>query len=123
MRVLADTGVWIDHLRSHNAGLAALLSQDLVVAHDHVIGELAMGSLKDRREFVRSLLDLRRAPLAEESEVRDFVEARRLFARGVGYSDAHLLASLMLDGAMTLWTTDMRLATVAAELGIAYQRP
>jgi predicted nucleic acid-binding protein len=123
MRVLVDTGVWIDHLRSHNARLAALLSQDLVVAHDHVIGELAMGSLKDRRDLLRSLLDLRRALLAEEAEVRDFVESRHLFARGIGYTDAHLLASLMLDGAMMLWTTDMRLATVAGELGIAYQQP
>lgn len=123
MRVLVDTGVWIDHLRSHNSHLAALLSQDLVVAHDHVVGELAMGSLKDRGDFLRSLLDLRRAPLAEESEVRDFVEVRRLSARGIGYSDAHLLASLTLDGATTLWTTDRRLATVAGELRIAYQRP
>ena len=117
MRLLVDTPIWIDHLRSTDARLVSLLGQDRVVTHDHVVGELAMGSLRDRRNILDSLLDLPRAPLAGEDEVRSFIEARRLFARGIGYTDAHILTSVMLDGGLLLWTRDRRLAAVAAELG------
>lgn len=90
MRILVDTAIWIDHMRSADVKLIALLRQARVVTHDHVIGELAMGSMKDRRLVLESLLDLSRAPLAEEAEVRSFIEARGLFARGIGHSDAHI---------------------------------
>lgn len=119
MRVLVDTAIWIDHLRAKDSRLVSLLRQDRVVSHDHVIGELAMGSLKVRRSVLDSLLDLPRAPLAEEPEVRSFIEARRLFARGIGYSDAHILASVVLGADLLLWTRDRRLAAVADELGVA----
>jgi hypothetical protein len=123
MRVLVDTAIWIDHLRSTDASLVSLLRQDRVVTHDHVIGELAMGSIKDRRIILDSLLDLPRAPLAEEAEVLSLIEARRLFARGIGYSDAHILASVLLDGGLLLWTRDNRLAAVAGELEIRNAAP
>ena len=38
---------------------------------------------------------------------------------GIGYVDAHLLASARLGGAM-LWTRDKRLHATAAELGLAH---
>ena len=120
MRVLIDTAIWIDHLRSADAKLIALLGQARVVTHDHVIGELAMGSIRDRHLVLESLLDLPRAPLAEEAEVRSFIEARRVFARGIGYSDAHILASILIHGSLLLWTRDRRLAEIAGELGVAY---
>jgi predicted nucleic acid-binding protein len=123
MRVLVDTAIWIDHLRSSDARLVSLLREDQVVSHDHVVGELAMGSLRDRRVVLDSMLDLPRAPLAEEAEVRGLIENRQLFARGIGYSDAHILASLVLHGALSLWTRDGRLAAVAGELRIRDAAP
>ena len=81
-----------------------------------------MASLKDRHLLLESLLDLPRAPLAEEAEGRNFIEARGLFARGIGYSDAHILASTLLHGGLQLWTRDRRLAEIAGELSIAYQQ-
>ena len=120
MRVLVDTAIWIDHLRSADAKLMVLLSQDRVVAHDHVIGEMAVGSIKNRRAVLDSLLDLPRAPLAEEAEVRSLIEIRGLFARGIGYSDAHILASVMIQGGLELWTRDRRLADLALETGVAH---
>ena len=120
MQVLVDTAIWIDHLRSEDAKLVSLLREDRAVSHDHVIGELAMGSLRQRPLFLESLLDLPRAPLAEEAEVRSLIEVRRLFARGIGYSDAHILASVLVRGGLLLWTRDRRLADVARELGIVY---
>lgn len=120
MRVLVDTAIWIDHLRSADTKLVALLGQDRVVTHDHVIGELAIGSIINRRAVLDSLLNLPRAPLADESEVRSLIEIRGLFARGIGYSDAHILASILVHGRLKLWTRDRRLADVAVELGVAH---
>ena len=48
-----------------------------------------------------------------------FIERLKLHGRGVGYVDAHLLASARLSGD-ALWTRDKRLLTVAEELGLAY---
>lgn len=119
--ILADTSVWIDHFRANNSGLVGLLTARRVITHDHVLGELALGSLKNRKTTLEDLANLPRAALATEEEVRAFIEARQLFARGIGYTDAHLLASAALGGDTTIWTRDLRLAEVADELAVAYQ--
>jgi hypothetical protein len=48
-----------------------------------------------------------------------FIEASRLSGRGLGFIDAHLLASAVLTRA-SLWTADKRLREAASELGVAY---
>jgi predicted nucleic acid-binding protein len=53
------------------------------------------------------------------ADVVAFVRDRKLNGRGIGWIDAHLLASALV-GRLTLWTADSPLATVATELGIAY---
>jgi predicted nucleic acid-binding protein len=120
--ILADTSIWIDHLRLANPTLAGLLSKGLVVIHSFVIGELAMGSLKDRKLLVQSLSDLPAARQAEDDEVLAFVEASKIHGRGIGYLDAHLLASARLTAAL-LWTRDRRLSIVAKEMGLAAMLP
>jgi len=120
--ILADTSIWIDHLRLANPTLAGLLSKGLVVIHSFVIGELAMGSLKDRKLLVQSLSDLPAARQAEDDEVLTFVEASKIHGRGIGYLDAHLLASARLTAAL-LWTRDRRLSIVAKEMGLAAMLP
>ncbi len=120
MGVLFYSALWIDMLVWYYWHLVALLRQGRVATHDHIIGEVAMGSVRNRDAVLDSLLDLPRAPLAEEAEVRSFVENRRLVSRGIGYSDAHILASIFLQGGLALWTRDRRLADVARELGVAY---
>jgi len=120
--ILADTSIWIDHLRLANPTLAGLLSKGLVVIHSFVIGELAMGSLKDWKLLVQSLSDLPAARQAEDDEVLAFVEASKIHGRGIGYLDAHLLASARLTAAL-LWTRDRRLSIVAKEMGLAAMLP
>jgi predicted nucleic acid-binding protein len=46
------------------------------------------------------------------------IDAHRLHDRGIGYADAHLLASALLSD-LRLWTRDRRLARVAAELSVS----
>ncbi len=62
---------------------------------------------------------MHRAPVATHAEVVEFVRERRLHGRGIGWIDAHLLASALL-GNLALWTADPRLAAVAREIDVAY---
>ena len=118
--ILVDTSLWVDHLRKRAPRLAAALEQGSVLMHPFVLGELACGNLKNRREVLRLLGDLPGAPVATDREVLDFIERRALMGRGMGYIDVHLLASVALAGSARLWTRDKRLAAVAAELDLAY---
>jgi len=85
-----------------------------------VLGELACGNLKNRREVLRLLADLPGAPIATDAEALKFIENRALMGRGIGYIDVHLLASVALDGTARLWTRDKRLAALAQDLELAY---
>jgi len=94
--ILADTSVWIDHLRATDKALAALLDAGMVLAHPFVIGELALRSLRQRDVVLKALADLPRANAAMDVEVLHFIERHALSGRGIGYVDAHLLASVQL---------------------------
>lgn len=115
--ILVDTSIWIDHLRRGNRRLAALLEEGEVLTHPFVVGELACGSLRNRVEVLTLLGTLPEAKVAEHREVMEFVERDRVFGRGIGWIDAHLLASALLSGA-ALWTVDQQLARVASILKI-----
>lgn len=118
--ILVDTSVWVDHLRFRNEDLVSLLEGDQVLAHPFVIGELACGRLHNRREILRHLATLPMAAVARDEEVLAFVDSRRLFGRGIGWIDVHLLASAVLSHAALL-TLDLRLARVAGTLGAGAQ--
>lgn len=118
--ILVDSSVWIDHLRAGDAGLHAALDAGLVFTHPFIIGELACGNLAHRHEVLALLGRLSRVPVATHEEVLTFIESWSIAGRGIGYVDAHLLASAMLAGGMKLWTRDRRLALVAAGLRLAY---
>ena len=118
--ILADTSVWVDHLREGAPALAAALERAGVLMHPFVRGELACRYLKNRGEVLRLLGELPAAPLATDAEVLNFIERRALMGRGLGYIDVHLLASVALAGSARLWTRDKRLATVATALNLAH---
>lgn len=118
--ILVDSSIWVDHLRRTLPELEALLADGRVLIHPLIIGELAMGSLKDRRVIIRDLANLPRARIAGDDEVLTLVERFAIHSRGIGYVDAHLLASTRLTPEATLWTRDSRCRTIAEELGIAF---
>ena len=117
--VLVDTSVWVDHLRNRDATLTALLETGRVLGHPFVVGELAMGNLRQRERILAALQDLPQAGVATDRETLHFIERHRLFGAGIGYVDAHLLASVRLSPGASLWTRDKRLHEVAAGLGMA----
>ena len=117
--IIADSSVWIGHLRSANAQLSALLEMGEIATHDFVIGELALGSLRKRDFILQALQDLPQATHADEKEVLHFIATHNLYNSGIGYVDAHLLASARLSSAL-LWTGDKRLHAAATRLELAY---
>jgi predicted nucleic acid-binding protein len=116
---LVDTSVWVDHLRVGNSRLAALLQAGDVLAHPFVIGEIALGNLKQRQTVLGALANLPQAPVANDSEVLHFVDRQGLAGTGLGYIDAHLLASARLAAGTAILTHDKRLRTEALRLGLA----
>ena len=118
--ILVDTSVWIDHLRQGNEHLAQLLGQGQVLAHPHVIGELALGNLQNRSAVLGALQELPQVAVATDDEVLQFIATNTVFGLGIGYTDAHLVAAVRLTPGTKLWTRDKRLLAVSAELGLAY---
>lgn len=116
--ILADTSIWIDHLRSGDARLAALLEAGRVATHPFIVGELALGSLKNRKIILDSLQDLPGVVVAEHAEVLGLIEREALFGFGIGYVDIHLLAAVRLTPDARLWTRDKRLHAAAEKLDL-----
>ena len=116
--ILADTSIWIDHLRAGNKEMGRLLNQGDIVIHPWIIAELALGSLRERAKTLALLDFLPQVREAQLSEVRVMIEARRLYNLGIGLTDARLIASVFLNPSTLLWTRDKRLRKAAEDLGI-----
>jgi predicted nucleic acid-binding protein len=99
-----------------------LLQRDAALIHPFVIGELALGNLRQRELVLRMLSRLPAATVATNAEVSRFIDYNALFGRGVGYVDAHLLTATRLTAGSQLWTLDKRLNHVAVELGMTAGR-
>ena len=115
--ILADTSVWVDHLRKGDPALAALLNDAQVLAHPFIIGEVALGHLRQRRAVLSALENLPQITVARDDEVLSIIDRWALFGGGIGYVDAHLLAAIPLSPGTLLWTRDKRLRTIAGSLG------
>jgi len=116
--ILADTSIWIDHFRSGNKQLRKHLNEGQIVIHPSIIAELALGSLAQRAKTLALLDLLPQVPVAQLSEVRRLIEARRLYSLGIGLTDAQLIASVFINPSTLLWTRDKRLRKAAERLGI-----
>jgi predicted nucleic acid-binding protein len=116
--ILADTSIWIDHFRSGNKEMRKHLNEGQIVIHPAIIAELALGSLEQRTKTLALLDLLPQVRVAQLSEVRRMIEARRLYSLGIGLADAQLIASVFINPPTLLWTRDKRLGKAAESLGI-----
>lgn len=121
--ILADTSIWIDHFRQSDTELCRIIEEDALLCHPVVIGELALGSLRDRGNVLAFLAAQRQAAVATHDEIMTMIERHRLFSMGIGYTDAHLVASVLLDSRAALWTYDKRLRTASERAGATLHRP
>ena len=116
--ILVDTSVWIDHLRQGDIALVNLLNTGRVLAHPFIIGELALGNLQQRDAILATLSNIPRAKIATDEEVLALINQSKLYGLGIGYIDAHLLASVRMTPSTLLWTRDKSLSKAAKQLGL-----
>lgn len=122
---LADTSVWIRGLASqepYKSEMQRLLKARRVVGHEMVFGELLVGDKGGRPALLLDYLKMEQCRTVTHDEVVALVRGRRLHGRGIGWVDAHVLASALAEGHQ-LWTADRDLASLAREYGVVYEPP
>lgn len=117
--VLVDTSIWVTHFRCGHDYLQELLLENQVYCHPFIVGELACGHFKNRKEILSLLKNLSQAKILYDEEVLDFIEQKKLMGMGIGYIDVHLLASAMVSD-LLVWTADKRLKKVAQKLKVDF---
>lgn len=95
----------------------------MILVDPAVIGELALGSLRDRDAVLMFLTTQHTATVATHDEVMMMIDRHSIFSMGIGYTDAQLLASILLYPQSALWTRDKRLATAARKAGASLYVP
>lgn len=115
---LADTSIWVDYFRNGDAELSRRLAAGDIAMHPFVLIELMLGHVPNREENLTYLELLPMAKVANEDEVRRMITAHSLSRRGIGFVDAHLVASALITPETLLWSRDKRLLGVAEELGV-----
>jgi predicted nucleic acid-binding protein len=116
--ILADTSVWVDHFRKRDAALYQQLQRNNISTHPFIVTELVLGNLPDRQNAIASLDRLPMVKVAQLHEVRRLIETHSLFQRGIGFVDAHLIASTLITPHTVLWSRDKQLHEVAETLGL-----
>jgi len=116
--ILADTSVWIDHLRAGDHRMQGLLDSEQIIMHPMIVAELGLGSVRQRARTLAELDGLLEVKAAQLSEVRRMIEVWRLYGKGIGLIDAHLIASCLITPGTQLWTRDVALKGVAKAVGI-----
>lgn len=117
--ILADTSIWVRHLREPDPVFTDLLANHRVLMHSLIIGEVCVGNLPNRRRFIADLEALTPVTEARHQDALEFLHAHALHGRGIGWVDVHLLASVKLGSGQFLWSRDRRLMTAAETLGVA----
>ena len=118
--IVVDTSVWIDHFRDRSTPIPTLAERRSILLHSSVMGELLLGGLSRNDALARDLRRLPAAPLASPAEVAALIEWARLAGTGIGYVDAHLLASARSVPEGRLLTSDVRLHAQAERLRVAF---
>lgn len=123
--VIVDTSVWLRVLAGKQPYLNDLTDLSLseryrVLGHEIVYGELLIGDKGARAAPLSTYAKLRFSKTIPHQEVVELVRARRLYGIGIGWNDAHLLASALACGAV-LYTADVYLHKAAIKLAVAYR--
>jgi predicted nucleic acid-binding protein len=118
--ILVDTSVWADHFGKPLDALSRLMTREQILQHPFVTGELALGNPRDRPAMITLLDALPQAEVDDWGDLLEFAARHDLGGTGIGYVDAHLLASAHRHRTR-LWSKDKRLASQAGRLGLAYE--
>ncbi len=117
--ILLDASIWIDHIRSVDDNVSALLNGGDILCHPFVIGEVGLGDFRGRDAFLIQLQKLPVVEIASDNEVMTLIDRHHLFGKGIGYVHAHLLAAVFLTTGAKFWTRDKRLREAAMHLNLS----
>lgn len=117
--ILVDTSIWADHFRSPIQSLLDCIVGAQIIQHPFVTGELALGNPAHRARMMAMLDILPPATVIEHAALIEFIETQSIGGTGIGFVDAHLLASAT-GTSCRLWTRDRRLAEQAERLGLLH---
>ncbi|MEO7814706.1 MAG: type II toxin-antitoxin system VapC family toxin [Sphingomicrobium sp.] len=118
--IVVDSSIWIDHLHAGLPRLGELMLREHALMHPHVLGEIALGNLRNREELINRLLRLPVPNMAQEGHLLHLIDVEWFAGTGIGYTDAHVLASALLTPGGKLWTRDKKLLAQAERLGVAF---
>jgi predicted nucleic acid-binding protein len=118
--ILVDTSIWADHFGRRNARLDSLIRREILLCHEFVTAEIALGNLADPESTLWMLEAMPQARVASHADLMTLLRSARLAGSGIGFVDAHLLAACRLSGAR-LWTKDKRLRIQADALGLSWE--
>ena len=106
--ILADTSIWIEMFRKgrFKAEMGNLITNDQLCIHPLVVAELACGTLPDRQKTLAYFDQLAALPIVRLADVRSMIEARGLWSKGIGLTDAQLIASCLATPGTQIWTID-----------------
>jgi len=121
--ILVDTSLWIEYFSARQPLLHELIADRQAAIHDLVIGELAVGDLRDRAATLYALSRIKQSEHVSDQEALALIEAEDLWGIGLGFVDVHLLASALITPNCQLWSRDKRLAATAERLGVAFSAP
>jgi predicted nucleic acid-binding protein len=118
--ILADACIWIGLFRKgrFKAKMGNLITNDQLCIHPFVVAELACGTLPDRQKTLAYLDQLAALPIVRLADVRFMIEARGLWSKGIGLTDAQLIASCLATPGTQIWTIDGPLGRVTESLGL-----
>ncbi len=123
--ILADTSIWIAMFRTgaYKAELDTLIANDQLCIHPFLIAELALGALPEQGKTLAYLDQLISIRPVRSQDVRHMIEARGLASKGIGLTDAHLIASCLATPGTHIWTLDGKLGKVAESVGVRANLP
>ena len=116
--VLVDTCVWIDHFVRSTGSIAERLASISIVMHEFIQGELVLGAIPRNHPAADYIDAMPRLATVPHPMMMEFIRFHRLEGSGIGWIDAHLLASAKLATA-EIWTTDRALRKAAQRCGVA----
>jgi predicted nucleic acid-binding protein len=116
--ILADSSIWIDHLRHRDEKMIQLMETVSLLVHPFIIGEVALGHVKNRDVILAEMSQFQQSVLATDTEVLQLINRMSLMGTGLGLIDVHLLGSVLVTIDAKLWTRDKKLAAVADSIGV-----
>lgn len=119
-RIQVNSSVWIEFLDKPPKTVEVLLTNPAICCHPFIVGELVVGDLGKRHELIKILKTIRKLQTITDEKVVDFIREKKLYGRGIGYIDCHLLASIYEARNTYVWTSDKRFRAAATELEVAF---